>query len=95
VAPVRFRAGTAHPHGYGERRLNTFRECIMSLSHYIDNYVRAGRYFPDSPPASRVSLAWGKSTTCSTLLRWWSRKPFDGPHSFWGKRGLPFLATHL
>jgi hypothetical protein len=20
---------------------------------------------------------------------------FDGPHSFWGKRGLPFLATHL
>jgi fermentation-respiration switch protein FrsA (DUF1100 family) len=20
---------------------------------------------------------------------------FDGPHSFWGKRGLPFLAQHL
>jgi hypothetical protein len=20
---------------------------------------------------------------------------FDGPHSFWGKRGLPFLAKHL
>jgi hypothetical protein len=20
---------------------------------------------------------------------------FDGPHSFWGKRGLPFLVKHL
>jgi dienelactone hydrolase len=23
------------------------------------------------------------------------QETFDGPHSFWGKRGLPFLATHL
>ena len=23
------------------------------------------------------------------------QETFDGPHSFWGKRGLPFLAKHL
>jgi hypothetical protein len=23
------------------------------------------------------------------------QETFDGPHSFWGKRGLPFLARHL
>jgi hypothetical protein len=80
--------------------LNTFRECIMSLSHCIDNYVPgilnwAEQYdvagliaprplfaesgerdvFSRSQPAAKVSLACGKSTTCSTLLRWWSRKP--------------------
>ena len=23
------------------------------------------------------------------------QETFDGPHSFWGKRGLPFLAKNL
>ena len=23
------------------------------------------------------------------------QETFDGPHSFWGKRGLPFLAKHI
>jgi hypothetical protein len=23
------------------------------------------------------------------------QESFDGPHSFWGRRGLPFLARHL
>jgi hypothetical protein len=100
--------------------LNTFRECIMSLSHCIDNYVPgilnwaeqydiAGLIAPrplfaesgerdDIFPvaASRESFARVRKIydvfDAAAIVE---HETFDGPHSFWGKRGLPFLATHL
>jgi len=100
--------------------LNTFRECIMSVSHCIDNYVPgilnwaeqydvAGLIAPrplfaesgerdDIFPiaASRESFArvqkvYGVFDATAAV----EQETFDGPHSFWGKRGLPFLARHL
>jgi len=100
--------------------LNTFRECIMSVSHCIDNYVPgilnwaeqydvAGLIAPrplfaesgerdDIFPiaASRESFArvqkvYGVFDATVAV----EQETFDGPHSFWGKRGLPFLAKHL
>jgi dienelactone hydrolase len=100
--------------------LNTFRECIMSISHCIDNYVPgildwaeqydvAGLIAPrplfaesgerdDIFPiaASRESFRRVQKVyavfDASALVE---QETFDGPHSFWGKRGLPFLAKHL
>ncbi len=100
--------------------LNTFRDCIMSLSHCIDNYVPgilnwaemydvAGLIAPrplfaesgerdDIFPiaASRESFARVKKVydvfDAGALTE---QETFDGPHSFWGKRGLPFMAKHL
>jgi dienelactone hydrolase len=100
--------------------LNTFRDCIMSISHCIDNYVPgilnwaemydvAGLIAPrplfvesgerdDIFPiaASRESFARVKKVydvfDASAATE---QETFDGPHSFWGKRGLPFLAKHL
>jgi Abhydrolase family len=100
--------------------LNTFRDCIMSLSHCIDNYVPgilnwaemydvAGLIAPrplfaesgerdDIFPiaASRESFARVKKVydvfDAGAVTE---QETFDGPHSFWGKRGLPFLAKHL
>jgi len=100
--------------------LNTFRDCIMSVSHCIDNYVpgilnwaemydMAGLVAPrplfaesgekdDIFPiaASRASFARVKKMYevfgAGALTE---QETFDGPHSFWGKRGLPFLAEHL
>ncbi|HXB75262.1 MAG TPA: alpha/beta hydrolase family protein [Candidatus Acidoferrales bacterium] len=100
--------------------LNTFRDCIMSISHCIDNYVPgilnwaemydvAGLIAPrplfaesgerdDIFPiaASRESFArvqkvYGVFDAGAVV----EQETFDGPHSFWGKRGLPFLAKHL
>ena len=100
--------------------LNTFRDCIMSVSHCIDNYVPGilnwaemydvgGLVAPrplfvesgerdDIFPigASRESFARVKKvyeTFDAGALT--EQETFDGPHSFWGKRGLPFLAKHL
>jgi dienelactone hydrolase len=100
--------------------LNTFRDCVMSLSHCIDNYVPgilnwaemydvAGLIAPhplfvesgerdDIFPiaASRASFervkkiyaAFGADAVVE-------QETFPGEHSFWGKRGLPFLARHV
>jgi len=100
--------------------LNTFRECIMRVSHCIDNYVPgilnwaemydiAGLVAPRPlfaesglrdtifpTPAARESYerarrvyeVFGAAENVDLEV-------FDGPHSFWGKRGLPFLAKHL
>jgi hypothetical protein len=100
--------------------LNIFRDCILSLSHCIDNYVpgilnwaemydvagliaprplfvesgERDNIFPIA--ASRASFARVKKVYdvfgAGALTE---QETFDGPHSFWGKRGLPFLAKHL
>lgn len=100
--------------------LNTFRECIMSVSHCIDNYVPgilnwaeqydvAGLVAPrplfaesgehdDIFPiaASRESFRRVQKVYAVFDARAAAeQETFDGPHSFWGKRGLPFLARHL
>jgi dienelactone hydrolase len=100
--------------------LNTFRDCIMSISHCIDNYVPgilnwaemydvAGLIAPrplfvesgerdDIFPiaASRESFARVRKVySVFDADAVTEQETFDGPHSFWGKRGLPFLAKHL
>jgi len=100
--------------------LNTFRECIMSVSHCIDNYVPgilnwaeqydvAGLIAPrplfaesgerdDIFPiaASRESFRRvQKVYAVFDAIAATEHETFDGPHSFWGKRGLPFVAKHL
>jgi dienelactone hydrolase len=100
--------------------LNIFRDCILSLSHCIDNYVpgilnwaemydvagliaprplfvesgERDNIFPIA--ASRASFARVKKVYevfgAGALTE---HETFDGPHSFWGKRGLPFLAKQL
>jgi dienelactone hydrolase len=100
--------------------LNTFRGCIMSVAHCVDNYVpgimqwaemydvagliaprpvfiESGERDKNFPIAySRASFerlkkiyeAFGAGDAAE-------QEVFDGPHSFWGKRGLPFLAKNL
>jgi len=100
--------------------LNTFRDCIMSIAHCMDNYVPgilnwaemydvAGLIAPrplfaesgerdDIFPiaASRESFARVKKVyDVFEAGAATEQETFDGPHSFWGKRGLPFLAKHL
>jgi dienelactone hydrolase len=100
--------------------LNTFRDCIMSVSHCIDNYVpgilhwaemydvagliaprplfvesgEKDNIFPIA--ASRESFGRVKKVYevfgAGDLTE---QETFDGPHSFWGVKGLPFLARHL
>ena len=100
--------------------LNTFRDCIMSLSHCIDNYVpgilnwaemydvagliaprplfvesgERDNIFPIA--ASRASFERVKKVYgvfgAGALTE---QETFDDIHTFWGKRGLPFLAKHL
>jgi hypothetical protein len=83
--------------------LNTFRDSILSLSHCIDNYVPGilnwcEMYDVASLIAPRPLFAesgdkdgifpFGQGALAE-------HEVFDGEHSFWGKRGLPFLAAHL
>jgi len=100
--------------------LNIFRDCILSLSHCIDNYVpgilnyaemydvagliaprplfvesgEKDEIFPIA--ASRESFAKVKkvyqSLGAEDVIE---QETFDGPHSFWGVKGVPFLARHL
>jgi len=100
--------------------LNIFRDCILSLSHCIDNYVpgilnwaemydvagliaprplfaesgEKDEIFPIA--ASRESFARVKKVYevfgAADLVE---QETFDGPHSFWGVKGIPFLARHL
>jgi len=100
--------------------LNTFRECIMSVSHCIDNYVPgilnwaeqydvAGLIAPrplfaesgekdDIFPVAAARESFQRVHEVYALFDATAaveHETFDGPHSFWGKRGLPFLAKHL
>jgi dienelactone hydrolase len=100
--------------------LNTFRDCIMSLSHCIDNYVpgilnwaemydvagliaprplfvesgERDNIFPIAASRAsfeRVKKVYGVFGAAALT----EQETFDDIHSFWGKRGLPFLARHL
>ena len=100
--------------------LNTFRECIMSVSHCIDNYVPgilnwAEQYdvagliaprplFAESGERDNIFPVAAARESFRRVQKVYSmfdaaalteHETFDGPHSFWGKRGLPFLAKHL
>ncbi|SPF55890.1 Acetyl xylan esterase [Candidatus Sulfopaludibacter sp. SbA4] len=100
--------------------LNTFRDCVMSVSHCIDNYVPgilnwaemydvAGLIAPrpmfaesgekdDIFPIAASRASFERVRKVYEVFgadRVIEQETFDGPHSFWGKRGLPFLAKHL
>jgi dienelactone hydrolase len=100
--------------------LNTFRECIMSVSHCIDNYVPgilnwAEQYdvagliaprplFAESGERDNIFPVAAARESFQHVQKVYGvfgasaateHETFDGPHSFWGKRGLPFLAKHL
>ena len=100
--------------------LNTFRECIMSVSHCIDNYVPgilnwAEQYdvaglvaprplFAESGEQDDIFPIAAARESFQRVQKVYAvfdagaateHETFDGPHSFWGKRGLPFLAKHL
>ncbi len=100
--------------------LNTFRDCILSLSHCIDNYVPgilnwaemydvAGLIAPralfvESGEQDTIFPVWASRASFERVKKVYQvfgapeltdQEVFPGPHSFWGKRGLPFLARHL
>jgi dienelactone hydrolase len=100
--------------------LNTFRECIMSVSHCIDNYVPgilnwAEQYdvagliaprplFAESGERDDIFPVAAARESFQRVQKVYAvfdagaateHETFDGPHSFWGKRGLPFLAKNL
>lgn len=100
--------------------LNIFRECIMSVSHCIDNYVPgilnwAEQYdvagliaprplFAESGERDDIFPIAASRESFRRVQRVYAvfdageaveHETFDGPHSFWGKRGLPFMAKHL
>lgn len=100
--------------------LNTFRDCILSLSHCIDNYVpgilqwaemydvagliaprplfaESGTRDPIFPIAAskesfaRVQKVYRVFGAENAL----EHEVFEGEHSFYGVRGLPFVARQL
>ncbi len=100
--------------------LNTFRDCIMSVSHCIDNYVPgilnwaemydvAGLIAPrplfaeagerdDIFPVAASRASFDRVKKIYDVLGAggsFASEFFDGPHSFWGRKGLPFLASQL
>lgn len=100
--------------------LNTFRDCVMSLSHCIDNYVPgilnwaemydvAGLIAPravfyESGERDNIFPVAASRASFERIKRMYEvfgvpanteQEVFDRPHSFWGKRGLPFLARTL
>ena len=100
--------------------LNTFRECIMSVPHCIDNYVPgildwaeqfdvAGLVAPrplfaESGEQDHIFPVAAARESFRRVQKVYAifdaadateHETFDGPHSFWGRRGLPFLAKHL
>jgi dienelactone hydrolase len=100
--------------------LNTFRDCIMSLAHCIDNYVPgimqwaemydvAGLIAPrpvfvESGERDKSFPIAASRASFERLSRIYDvfgagnaveHEVFDGPHSFWGRRGLPFVAKNL
>ena len=100
--------------------LNTFRDCVMSLSHCIDNYVPgilnwaemydvAGLIAPravfyESGERDNIFPVAASRASFERIKRMYEvfgvpanteQEVFDRPHSFWGKRGLPFLERSL
>jgi hypothetical protein len=115
-AAVEPRLKVAYVSGY----LNTFRDCIGSLSHCIDNYIPgvlnwaemhdiAGLIAPrplfvesgerDNIFPIQASLeSFGQVRQIYSIFDADDRleqEVFPGEHSFWGKRGIPFIARHL
>jgi len=115
-AAVEPRVKVAYVSGY----LNTFRDCIGSLSHCIDNYIPgvlnwaemhdiAGLIAPrplfvesgerDNIFPIQASLeSFGQVRQIYSMFDAADRleqEVFAGEHSFWGKRGIPFIARHL
>jgi dienelactone hydrolase len=100
--------------------LNTFRDCVGSLAHCIDNYVPgilnwaemhdiAGLIAPrplfvesgekDNIFPIRASIAsFGEVRKVYSIFGAEARvehEVFPDEHSFWGRRGIPFLTRHL
>src|SRR4029077_2644225 len=100
--------------------LNTFRDCIMSISHCMDNYVPgilnwaemydvAGLIAPrplfvesgerdDIFPIARSVESFKRVQDVYRVFDALDRieqEVFPGEHSFWGRRGIPFVARHL
>lgn len=100
--------------------LNTFRSCIMSIAHCIDNYIpgmlnwaemydiagliaprplfsEAGESDPIFPIAASIA-SYQKVKAIYEVFGAGDRvrqETFPGPHSFWGRQGLPFMAENL
>ncbi len=100
--------------------LNTFRACIMSISHCIDNYVPgilnwaemydvAGLIAPRPlfSEAGDVDTIFPIAASVESYRKVKAvydvfgagdqvqQETFPGPHSFWGKKGMPFMAEKL
>jgi len=100
--------------------LNTFRSCIMSIAHCIDNYVPgilnyaemydvAGLIAPRPlfSEAGEVDTIFPIAASLESFKRVKAvyevfgagaeaqQETFPGPHSFWGKKGMPFMAEKL
>jgi dienelactone hydrolase len=100
--------------------LNTFRSCIMSLSHCIDNYVPgilnwaemydvAGLiaprpFFSEAGEKDAIFPIEASIESFKKVKAIYDvfgagaeaqQETFDGPHSFWGKKGMPFMAEKL
>jgi hypothetical protein len=100
--------------------LNIFRDCILSLSHCIDNYVPgilnyaelydvAGLIAPrplfvESGEKDEIFPIAASLESFARVKKVYEvfgatgvveQETFDGPHSFWGVKGVPFLARHL
>jgi dienelactone hydrolase len=100
--------------------LNIFRECIMSISHCIDNYIPgllnwaemydiAGLIAPrpvffESGERDNIFPIAASRESFGRVRKIYEvfgagdltgHEVFDGPHSFSGRQGLPFLKKHL
>ena len=100
--------------------LNTFRGCIMSVAHCIDNYVPgimqwaemydvAGLIAPrpvfiESGTKDTIFPIASSVQSFERLKKVYEvfgvgdaaeQEVFEGPHSFWGQRGLPFVSKNL
>jgi dienelactone hydrolase len=110
------RIKAAYVSGY----LNTFRSCIMSLSHCMDNYVPgllnwaemydvAGLiaprpFFSEAGEKDEIFPIAASIDSFNRLKKVYEvfgaadeaqQETFPGPHSFWGKKGMPFIARKL
>ena len=71
----------------------TVQSIIADIAARGDEAVRtySERFDRWAPESFRLSDAQIAASMASLT----EQETFDGPHSFWGKRGLPFLARHL
>jgi len=110
------RIKVAYVSGY----LNTFRSCVMSISHCMDNYVPgmlnwaemydvAGLiaprpFFSEAGEKDDIFPIAASIDSFNRLKKVYEvfdaadeaqQETFPGPHSFWGKKGMPFIAQKL